>query len=150
MKFANVIKISVFVKPEENEQEIKEALLKLIPFNLEEEKIVLSRKSATGFTDKKIVIFEIDLTKDKHINKFLESLNENIGKSQKELLLKQMGSRLDDELNFFIRLDKQALMQGNYLITDSGDCYHIRISVAAFPRKKEVASNIVRQIFKSA
>lgn len=148
MKLANIIKISVFVKPEENEEEIKRALLGLIPFNAEEEKITLSRSSATGFTKKKIEIFEIDLIKDKHINKFLESLNEKIGKSQKDLLLKQIESRLDDELNFFIRLDKPSLMQGNYLVTDSGDCYHIKISVAAFPRKKEVAAKVIRQIFK--
>ncbi len=149
MKFANTIKISIFVKPEDNEEEIKQALLKLVPFDLDEEKIALVRRTAQGFSKSKIIIYEIDLIKDKHINKFLEHLNDKISKSQKELLLKQIESRLDDELNFFIRLDKPSLIQGNYLVTDSGDCYHIKISVAAFPRKKEVAANVVRQIFKS-
>ena len=148
MKLANIVRIRVFVKPEENEQEIKQALLKLLPFNLEEEKIVLERRAAQGFNERKIIVCEISLQKDRQINKFLEHLNQSITKSQKALLLKQADSRLDSELNFFIRLDKQSLLQGNYLVTDSGDCFHIRISVAAFPRTKEVAMKVVNEIFR--
>ena len=55
--------------------------------------------------------------------------------------------RLDEECNFFIRLDKEKLMNGECWITDSGDCYHIKISVAAFPKKKERAKQVVEQIF---
>ena len=148
MKLANIIKISVFAKPEESEQEIKQALLKLLPFDLEEEKLALNRRAAQGFNERKIIVYEIVLAKDRQMNKFLEFLDQNITRSQKDLLLKQADSRLDDDLDFFIRLDKQSLMQGNYLITDSGDCHHIKISVAAFPRTREAAMKVIEEIFR--
>ena len=146
MRLANNIKISVFVKPEDDEAAVKKHLLGLIPFDLDEEKLVLHRNKATGFNQREIIIFEIDFQKERLTNKFLEFLKSKFNEQQKESILKQE-NRLDDECNFFIRLDKAKLLNGEYWITDSGDCYHIRISIAAFPKKREKAKQVVEQIF---
>jgi len=146
MKLAHNIKISVFVKPEDDENAVKKHLLSLFPFDLAEEKIDLKKSSATGFGQRQIIIFEAELGKDRHINAFLKSLNEKFNEQQKSVLLGQ-DNRLDDECNFFFRLDKQKLLSNEYWITDRGDCYHIRISVAAFPKKKERAREVVKKIF---
>lgn len=146
MRLANNIKASVFVKLGDDEAAVKKHLLNLFPFNLEEEKIVLQRRKAAGFNQKEIIILEVDLKKERHTNAFLNFFKEKLNEQQKEVLVKQE-NRLDDECNLFIRLDKNKLLNNEYWITDSGDCYHIRISIAAFPKKKEKARQVVEQIF---
>jgi RNA binding exosome subunit len=161
MKLANNIRVKVFIKttdksvesvsqdlqkPEEDEQAVKDKFLGLFPFSLEEEKVVLKRSKATGFNQKEIIIYEVELAKDKHTNAFLKFLNSKLDEQQRIMLIRQE-DRLDEHLNFFLRLDKASLLQGQYQITDCGECFHIRISIAAFPRKRETALEVVKKIF---
>jgi RNA binding exosome subunit len=147
MKLAHQIKISVFIHEEENREEIYNKLLTLVPFNIKEQKRILNEDTAQGFNERKIKTYEIVLEKDRHINSFLEFLKEKLSDEQKELLLRQKESRLDNERNFFIRLDKEKLLNNEFYITDSGNCFHIKISIAAFPASREKAIEVVNQIF---
>ncbi|MBW2991201.1 hypothetical protein KY348_05870 [Candidatus Woesearchaeota archaeon] len=146
MLLANNIKVNVFVKQEDDEASVKKHLLALFPFDLEQEKIALQRNKAVGFNQREIIILEVDLFKERHTRAFLESFVSKLNEQQKQSLVKQE-NRLDDDCNLFIRLDKQKLLNGEFWITDSGDCYHIRISIAAFPKKKEKAKQVVEKIF---
>ena len=146
MKLANSIKVTVFIKQGEDENSLRQKFLELFPFNLEDEKIALKKTKATGFNQKEIIIYEVGLCKDKHTNAFLKFLNSKLDEQQKKMLIMQE-NRLDDELDFFIRLDKESLLNNSFNITDCGECFHIRISIAAFPRKREVALDIVKKIF---
>ena len=148
MKLAHQIKISIFIKEEEDREKTFNRLLSLVPFDLKKEKIKLNEDTAMGFNNKKIKTYEIVLEKNRHINAFLEKLKEALSQEQKELLLKQAESRLDEDLHFFIRLDKEKLLNNEFWITDSGNCFHIRISIAAFPAKRELALEVVKEIFK--
>ena len=146
MRLANNIRVNVFVKPGDDEAAVKKHLLALFPFDLEQEKIVLQRSKALGFNQREIIILEVELKKEKHTNAFLNFLKEKLNEQQKSVLVKQE-NRLDDDCNFYIRLDKSKLLNNEYWITDSGDCYHIRISIAAFPKKKERARQVIDQMF---
>lgn len=143
----NSIRISVFAKEGENELEIEEKLKSLVPFHLEQEKIRISRQTATGFNEKKIRILELILTKSRHTKAFIESLKAKLGDKQKELLLRQSESRLDSEQNFYMRLDKEKLLNGECWLTDSGNCYHIKIGIATFPKSKEKALEMIEDMF---
>jgi hypothetical protein len=144
MKWANRITITAFAKPEEDLDKIKQGILSLVPL----EKILLKESKVQGFNERMISKFEIILTKAADINKFLKSLP--LTKEQKEVLLSQAESRLDERLNFFIRIDKQPWIdQKKLYLTDSGDCYHIRIALAAFPSKKEIALNLLKELLES-
>ena len=150
MKIANQIRIKVFSyeKFNENKELILDKFLELFPFNLKDEKIKLKKTEAKGFNEQKITIFEVTLTKEKHTNKFMENLIENLEQEQRKLILSQVESRLDDKLNFFLRFDKDEYMNNDKLnLTDSGNCFHIEISVAAFPKKREIGLGIVRKLF---
>jgi len=150
MKFCHHIKLSVFVKIDEGEDEakIRAGLLSLIPFDLVKEKVPLNIQTAKGFEDHKIRIYEIDLTKDRHIKEFLVSFISHLTEDQKQLLLRQVESRLDEENNFFIRLDKNKLQLGVRYIVDHGNCYHTKMSIAAFPTNRENAKTTVGEILK--
>ncbi|MEK6876131.1 MAG: RNA-binding domain-containing protein [Nanoarchaeota archaeon] len=150
MKLAHQIKINVFSYEKNNEDDklVLNKFLELFPFDLKDEKIELKKSNAAGFEDKNIAIFEVALEKEKHTGKFLENLVKNLDEWQKKLVLSQLESRLDDNLDFFLRLDKDEYMKNNKLkLTDSGNCFHIMISVAAFPRKREVGLKILKSMF---
>jgi len=146
MKLAHNIKVNVFIKPGEDEKLLREKFLGLFPFSLEEEKIAVARSTATGFNKREIIILEVMLEKERLTNAFLKSLNEKLDPAQRLMLIRQE-NRLDDNLDFFLRLDKQCLLNNQLNITDYGECFHIRISVAAFPRKVACALEVVKKIF---
>ena len=150
MKLAHQIKAKVFSYEKVNEDEklILDKFMQLFPFDLEEQKIDLKKTQAFGFNENKIAIFDVALTKEKHTKQFLENLIKNIDEEQRKLILSQLESRLDDNLDFFLRFDKDEYLKNDKLkLTDSGNCFHIKISVAAFPKKREIAVDIVKRVF---
>ena len=148
MKYAHSIKLTVFSYENENVQNILDAFLKFFPFNLEENKVELKKTEAKGTTESNITIFEVVLTKTNLINQFLDFILDNLSDEQKQTLLRQIESRLDENLDFFIRFDKEEWIKNNKLeLTDSGKCFHLKINVAAFPRKREVGLKIINELF---
>ncbi|MBW2972538.1 hypothetical protein KY359_05875 [Candidatus Woesearchaeota archaeon] len=148
MKLAHNMTLSVFSYESDGEdtEQIAAALASLCPFDLEQEKLSVKRTSATGFQERKIIILELTLTKERHTTKFLEHLKSSLSQSNRSLLLRQAESRLDNELNFFIRLDKPKLLADNrFWLTDSGDCFHIKISVAAYPANRDAGLKVIRE-----
>ena len=83
MKVLNKAVVSVFVREDEDLEEIQTALESLIPFNLEKEKIQLQRNSARGFAEKKIVVLKIELEKSRHTNAFIKHLLNKLTSKQK-------------------------------------------------------------------
>ena len=150
MKIAHQIKIKVFSyeKNSDDERLIHNKFLQFFPFSLKDEKIELKTTPAKGFSEKKITVFDVTLAKEKHINKFLKNLAGNLDEEQKKLILSQSESRLDNNLDFFLRFDKGEYLKNNKLrLTDSGNCFHIEMSIAAFPKTKEVGLEVVKSIF---
>ena len=149
MKFANSVKVKVFSHEGETDSKILESFIELLPLNIEKNKIELKKTQATGFNEKKIKIYEITLTKESHTRQFIENFLEKLWKHKKEILLEQRESRLDQDLDFFIRIDKEKWIEGKeMLLTDSGNCFHIKIGIAAFPRKREIAMKIVEKMLE--
>ena len=149
MKVWHNISIRVFCKEEDNEEEIINTIHKLIDLDFEKEKLEIKTERAGLFENKKMNIFSVLLKKSKHSRLFIDNLLDNFNQSQKDLLLNQMNSRLDENLHFFIRLDKDMLQKGKYVLTESGNCFHIRMSIAAYPHKKEIAKEILTNLIKN-
>ena len=150
MRQAHLIQIKVFSYEKNNDDErlILNKFLKLFPFELKDEKIEIKKDVAEGFQGKKITIYEVTLNKNKHVKTFIENLAKIIDDDQKKLILLQKDTRLDENLDFFLRFDKDEYLKNDKLIvTDSGNCFHIKISVAAFPKKREIALEIIEEIF---
>ena len=147
VKIANNVNVRVFCKEGEDKALITGQLKLLLPFDLEKEKIKVEEKKAEGFVDRRIDVFKVVLIKDRHINSFIDNLMEKLG-DEKKTLIEQLDSRLDDDLNFFIRLDKDMLLKGKFVLTDSGNCFHIRINIASFPKKKSTALAVLKELLK--
>jgi hypothetical protein len=147
MRLFHNITVSVFCKPEDDPARIEERLRAFVPFELEKEKLKVGRQKATGFNDRPITILDITLAKESHIAQFLRLLTEALADHQKALLRHQLESRLDEELTFFVRFDKAAWNEGRPELVDHGDCYHLKMRVAAFPKTREAALKVLQQLF---
>ena len=148
MRLANSITTSVFVKPEENTNNVRTSLVALFPFDLPKEKITVNSESATSFEDRIIKILTIRLLKESHIRLFLEHLLRQLNNTERAELYLQRESRLSEDLQFYIRLDKDGVQGGMFRLTDGGNCVHVRIAIAAYPKKREVALKVLEKIFK--
>ncbi|MBS3175650.1 hypothetical protein J4457_00235 [Candidatus Woesearchaeota archaeon] len=150
MKYVHNVRITVFIKQEEDYQKNKAAFLSLVPFSLEDEKISLNERNVVGFHEVPIKILEVVLEKERHVKSFLDQFLSKLSSEQKEMLLRQKESRLDDENFFFIRLDKDHLMDHKeYFVIDGGNCFHIKMHIAAFPASRENALKVVDTLLKS-
>ncbi len=150
MKLAHNIEMRVFCKENDDEALIIKKIKELFPFDFKKEKIEFKSKTSYGFEDNKIKVMTVFIKKQRHTTVVLKNLMKNLSKSQKELLLRQLESRLDEKLHFYIRLDKDKLLNGKYFITDSGNCFHFKICIAAYPHKRESAFKIVERMLKQS
>jgi len=149
METAYSIEIRVFCTETENDDDVLSGLKWLVPLDFEKEKIAVGKHTALGFDDKKITIFEVMLTKRRHARAFLDNVIPKIPDVQKKMLLGQLGLRVDEHTNFYLRFDKETLIHHKeLLVVDNGSCYHVKIKVTVFPSNKEKAMTVVGEMLK--
>jgi RNA-binding protein len=154
MRYIHNAKLTVFLKPEEYSgnilliEKFKTVFHKLVKQDFDKEKISIIEENVESFENRKIKILTLEISKEAHTNVFLKTLKELLGKEQCTKILEQKTSRLDEELYFYIRLNKESVLKEIYELTDSGDCIHIKLHVAAFPKNKESALKTVGEMFK--
>ena len=152
MKQIHHLWLTVYCKLEDNEKDILENLKKFLPFDLKKEKIIISRQKATIKKDERdVIIFKVHMEKASHTNAFIKHLNTLLDEGQKRLIIKQKESRLDENHHFFLRFDKDELIKNNeFFLTDKGNCYHLRMTLAAYPTTRVNSLKLVEKIFTSS
>ena len=117
MKYAHTIILTVFVKPEDIildesiNKKINECIRKMLVIDYDKEQ-VLKITEAGGFENRKIIIYELSIHKESHTNQFISNLMKSLTIEQKQYLISDKHERLDEELGFYLRLDKKALLEG--------------------------------------
>ncbi|MFT4311145.1 MAG: RNA-binding domain-containing protein [Candidatus Woesearchaeota archaeon] len=137
------VKIRSFEKIQSKE-EFALVCEKIIGLNLKQEKIEVIEDINKGFENKNIYVYTCTITKKRQVKSFIKNLNEAI--IDKSFINQE--NRLDDYLRFFLRLDKKALKKEIFELVEHGDCYHITMQVAAYPKKKDVAREVIKEVFK--
>jgi len=127
------ITISVFEKNQEKIDTIKNTISWFLPLDFEKEKITYIHDQVPGLQDSPTHIIRVILTKHKHTKILLQQLFSQLAIKERELLYLQRESRLSNEGIFYVRLDKQSLINHTCLLTDGGDCFHLKIKLAAYP-----------------
>jgi RNA-binding protein len=135
-KLVHSISLNVFERQAENLPSIYEVFHRFLPLDFEKNRIVIDHQQLEGFSD---IIHSLTLqtTANRHNLLVLETLFTNLTKNDINLLDQQKESRLNDDGVFYIRLDKSLLLQSIFQLTDSGDCFHIKIKLAAYPATRE-------------
>ncbi|NTV23110.1 MAG: hypothetical protein HGA85_01900 [Nanoarchaeota archaeon] len=146
MRYAHFVEMRVFSREGEDEEGIISKIKMLFPLDFKEEKIAIDLRSAEGFENKRIHILKVNISKERHIRPVLENLFTRLSQEDRSTLLSQLESRLDSNLHFFMRLDKDELLQDRYLLTETGNCFHMTIAIAAYPHSREIAREIIKRL----
>jgi len=142
------ITISVFEKNQQNLDTIKNTISWFLPLEFEKEKITYIHEQIPGLQDSPTHIVRVNLSKKKHIELLLQNLLSKLSFEDRQLLYVQRESRLSNEGIFFIRLEKQPLIDHTFLLTDSGDCFHFKIKLAAYPATHSNFLQILEEILE--
>lgn len=148
MKFIHHIAISVFVYEGEDTSETLNSLLEFLPEDLEKEKIIIEEEEAKIKEGKDMQLYKVVLSKQRHTTFAFGQLKAALGPEQCATIRGQ-DNRVDEEGNLYIRIDKKPFEKdGTALLTDKGDCFHFKITLAAFPKTRENALNVAKEILK--
>jgi len=135
-KIVHSVSLNVFEKHVECLPELQDVFHRLLPIDFKKNKIQIHHQQLEGFSG---IIHSLTLqtTSNRHNVLLLASLFTQFTKNDKELIEHQKESRLNDEGVFYIRLDKSLLLQNIFQLTDGGDCFHMKIKLAAYPATRE-------------
>lgn len=83
-----------------------------------------------------MIILEARLTKQKQFRQLFEKLGADI----RGWIIADMENRIDEDCVFYMRLDKQKAVQGEYAVAHHGDVISITGKVQSHPARKEIAA----------
>ncbi len=152
MWIAHNVKIEVFAYNEEKE-DTKKGLLSLCPETvlneINEGNIKIEEQVMKGKREeeKDITIYRLNLEKRKDSTAFVKQLLKNLND---ENLENKLSKRIDESCKCYIRLDKKSLFKGEYKLIFGGDCFHIRIALAVFPKKKKRAKELLKETLNNS
>lgn len=156
MKYCHTITLTVFVKEEHiiENPDINNIVLskikEMLPIDWEKGNPEYKQTKAEGLSGNAIIIHELEMHKEKETNAFIKHLLSKLSKDQKDSLRLEKESRLDENDDFYIRLEGTKLLQGTYEFTTTGNCFHIKMNIAAFPKKRENAMKVIDEMFSKS
>ncbi|PKL67911.1 MAG: exosome protein [Methanobacteriales archaeon HGW-Methanobacteriales-1] len=137
------ISYRVFIQGTERPEKVEESLKTIFP--MAEPEI----EHTEGYYLNPVTILSQKITKKREIKEFIQKLRE-MNKDDIIKISHDFEKKMDDNGNFFLRFDKQEALKGNWKVVEHGDSIHVRIKIAAYPAKKDVAIRIAHQIFETA
>jgi RNA binding exosome subunit len=133
------IRYRIFVYEDENEEGIMEGLFNILPTAKPDKEI------AEGVFENQIVILSGRISKKNELKDFVSTiLNSGI---DLEDFSKNLDKKMDDKGNLFLRFSKKEACENEIKIIDSGDSIHLKLKIAAYPAKKEIAIEIAKKLF---
>lgn len=135
---------------EEDWEAMKNQILQLFPSNSDKEKneLKIEHRTTFGFNQEKLHLLKLVLTKKKYKEAFLSYLINNLDIPTRQVLVDQIEKRLDEGLNFFLRLEKSSMFIDRGLqLTNKGNCLHVKLKIAVFPKRREEAIRALKEYF---
>lgn len=135
--------ISTIAHATEDEQRVLRAIRTLLPKEVE---VRLSKLK--GHHGNPIVSFETRVGRGRFLREFWLNLVEKLRAGELEKLEKIASERIDEDCYLYLRFDKQLAHAGELALTESGDAIHLKLKVAAYPARREVAIGLVKQLME--
>lgn len=130
------IRFRAFVYENESADEISQAVLNILP------EAEIEAEEAEGLLEDKILILTGTVSKKRYTKTFFNTLLEN---SNLDKLNSDLERKIDEKGNWFLRFDKTDALDEKWTVIDKGDAIHLKIKIAAYPAKKEIAVGMVRE-----
>ena len=129
------IKFRAFVYEDESVEEISQAILNILP------EAEIEAEEAEGMLEDKIIILSGVVSKKRYTKAFFNTLLEF---TDLDKLNSDLERKMDEKGNWFLRFDKSDALDEKWTILDSGDSVHMKIKIAAYPARKDIAVEKVR------
>ncbi|KZX13307.1 hypothetical protein MBORA_07380 [Methanobrevibacter oralis] len=136
-KMIHNIKFRAFVYEGEDIGEISQAILNILP------EAEIEAEEAEGLMEDKIIILSGVISKKRYTKAFFNKLLE----LDTDKLNTDLERKIDDKGNWFLRFSKNDAFNEKWTIIDSGDSIHLKIKIAAYPARKEIAIDKIRAVF---
>ncbi|WP_305557002.1 RNA-binding protein [Methanobrevibacter sp. V74] len=132
------IKFRVFVYENESIDDINQAILNLLP------EAEIEVEEAEGLLEDKILILSGEVSKKRYTRTFFNTLIESVDLDK---LNEDLERKMDEKGNWFLRFDKSDALDEKLTVLDKGDAIHLKIKITAYPAKKQIAVDKVRNAF---
>ena len=129
------VRVQTFCYATEKRELLEETMTELLGTDEFEEEI------SEGEHGNVMTILEARLTKQRAFNALFRKLGPEIC----GWIVDDIENRIDDDCVFYIRLDKQKAVQGQYEVAHHGDVVAITGKVQAHPAKKDVAVRTLKE-----
>ncbi len=124
----------------EDEQRVLEALRTLLPDEVE-----VRRSKLRGHHGNPIVGFEARVGRRRFLHEFWRGLMAKLRAEELKKLERIAPERIGGDCCLYLRFDKQLAHSGELALTESGDAIHLKLKVAAYPARREVAIGLVKR-----
>lgn len=135
--------LSTFIHATEDESKVLKALKTFLP-----EDVKIQQRKSKGHYGNPIIVLDATLERRKLLRQLWNEITTRMDTDDLERINQIVPERLDDERCLYLRFDKQQAYAGKLVLTDSGDVIHIKLKVAAYPAKREVAVRLVREFLQ--
>ncbi len=122
----------------EDPERVKEALHALTLYEVE-----WDESEAEGYHGNRILIFKGKLTR----NREMDGVFKNLPIDVIDDLLYSLDKRVDDDCNFFFRVDKGEAYKGNIVLSPGDNTIRVRARVESYPSRRETALKKLQQYF---
>ena len=109
------------------------------------EAVEIGQSKLKGHHGNPITNLEARVNRKALLRELWERLEAKLRVGEIENIRRVLPTRIDESCHFYLRFDKQLAYRGELALTDSGDAVHLKLKVAAFPAKHEVAVGIVEK-----
>jgi RNA-binding protein len=136
------VQVRAFAHATEDTRKVQSALAQVAGFDLAKDEDTkrfekgLSVMRSQGHFNNPITIFEVEIARAGEVRRFWDRLFASPG--ARERLAREVDERLDDDLVFWLRLDKQAAFVGETRLTKGEDVIQVRAKLATYPKDREV------------
>lgn len=134
------IKFRAFVYENESIDEITQSILNILP------EADIEAEEAEGLLEDKIIILSGVVSKKRYTKTFFKTLMDSV---DLEKLNDDLELKIDEKGNWFLRFDKADALDEKWTILDKGDAIHLKVKIAAFPAKKQIAVDKVREAIEN-
>ncbi len=135
--------VSTFAHATEAEERVLDALRILLP-----EEIEVRRSRLKGHHGNPIVNLEARI-KRKETRELWQRILAKLRGGEFEKIARAAPDRIDETCHLHLRFNKQLAYAGELALTEGGDVIHLRLKVAAYPAKREVAVDLVEKFLQT-
>lgn len=136
--------MSTFAHATEDEQRVLSVLRTLLP-----EGAKVRRLKLEGHHGNPIINLEAKVGQRKLLRELWQRVSTKLRAGELEKLSKIVSERVDGDCFFYLRFDKQLAHAGKLVLTDSGDAIHLKLKVAAYPARREVAVKLLEKFMRA-